>query len=206
MNYVVAMYDTALKETISKLKQADKLVRAKDAALNRKTSEFKAMIDKAAAEKSRLLEEKKAQKEKFVDKFRDLKGKFKAAGEKIRGLAREKAALEEEKAAWEREKVATSLRHLKEINRLRDSRSYEVTHERVRVQSAMMVKRNKRFTEIRDLESVAATSKRRDPCRSKLSGRRSASKRLRKVGSTTRRRQSTCLLNRRKSSRRRLIA
>ena len=83
MNYVVAMYDTALKETISKLKQADKLVRAKDAALNRKTSEFKVMIDKAAAEKSRLLDEKKAQKEKFVDKFGDLKGKFKAAGEKI---------------------------------------------------------------------------------------------------------------------------
>ena len=67
MNYIVAMYDTALKETISKLKQADKLVRAKDAALNRKTSEFKAMIDKAAAEKSRLLEEKKAQKEKFAE-------------------------------------------------------------------------------------------------------------------------------------------
>ncbi|KAG2251611.1 hypothetical protein Bca52824_081747 [Brassica carinata] len=118
MNYVVDMYDTALKETISKLKQADKLVRAKDTALNRKTSEFKAMIDKAAVEQSQLLEEKKAQKEKFVDKFGDLKGK-----------------------------------HLKEINRLRDSRSYEVTHERVRVQMAMIVKFNKRFTEIRNLET-----------------------------------------------------
>ncbi|KAG2248198.1 hypothetical protein Bca52824_087826 [Brassica carinata] len=101
MNFVVEMYDTALKETIFKLKQTDKIVRAKDTALNRKTSEFKATIDKAAAEQSRLLEEKKAKKEKFGE----LKDKFKTAGEKIRGLEREKAALEKEKAAWESKKA-----------------------------------------------------------------------------------------------------
>ena len=56
-----------LKVTISKLKQAEKLVRVKDTALNRKTSEFEATIDKAAAEQSRLLKEKKAQKEKFAE-------------------------------------------------------------------------------------------------------------------------------------------
>ncbi|KAF3520886.1 hypothetical protein DY000_02059022 [Brassica cretica] len=39
MNYVVEMYDTALKETISKLKQADKLVRVKDTVLNRRTGD-----------------------------------------------------------------------------------------------------------------------------------------------------------------------
>ena len=117
MNYVVEMYDTALKETISKLKQAEKLVRVKDTALNRKMNEFKATIDMTAAEQSRLLEEKKAQKEKFGE----LKGKFKTAGEKIKGLEREKADLEEEKAAWGKEKVATALRNLKEVNRLRDS-------------------------------------------------------------------------------------
>ena len=48
--------------------------------------------------------------------------------------------------------MATALRHLKEVNRLRDSRSYEVTHERVRVQTAMIVKSNHRFAKIRDLE------------------------------------------------------
>ncbi|KAF2606682.1 hypothetical protein F2Q68_00043399 [Brassica cretica] len=74
MNYVVEMYDTALKETISKLKQADKLVRVKYTVLNRRTSEFKATIDKAVAEQSRLLAEKKAQKDKFVEKFGELKG------------------------------------------------------------------------------------------------------------------------------------
>ncbi|XP_013668902.1 meiosis-specific protein ASY2-like [Brassica napus] len=146
MNYVVELYDTSLKETISKLTQADKLMRVKDAALNRKTREFKAMIDKTAAERSRV---------NFGshNKFGELKGKFKAAGEKIRGLEHEKAALEKEKVAWKGEKVTTSLRHLKEINRRRDSRRYEVTHERVRVQTAMIAKCNKCFTKIRDLET-----------------------------------------------------
>ena len=153
MNYVVELYDTALKETISKLKNAERLVRVKDSALNRKTSEFKAVIEKAEAEQSRLLAEKKAHKAKFTEKFGELKGKFKTAGEKIRVLEREKASLEEEKAAWEKEKAATALRHLKEINRLRDSRSYEVTLERVRVQIEMVAKCNRRFNNIREREA-----------------------------------------------------
>ena len=77
MNYVVELYDTALKETISKVKQSDRLVRARNRVLNRKTSEFRAAIDKAAAEQSRLLAGKKAQKEKFMEKFGELKDKFK---------------------------------------------------------------------------------------------------------------------------------
>ena len=66
---MVEIYDSSLKETISKLQQADKLVRVKDAVLNRRTSEFKATIDKASTEQTRLLEEKRAQKEKFKEKF-----------------------------------------------------------------------------------------------------------------------------------------
>ena len=125
MNYVVELYDTSLNETISKLKQSDRLVRARDTVLNRKMSEFRAVIDKAAAEQSRLLAEKKAQKEKFMEKFGEMKDKFKNAGEKIRGLERERSALEKEKTALEEKRVATTLRHLKEVNRLRDSRSYD---------------------------------------------------------------------------------
>ncbi|KAF3494238.1 hypothetical protein DY000_02052422 [Brassica cretica] len=118
----------------------------------KKKPSSEAAIDKAAAEQSRLLADKKSQKEKFMERFGELKDKFKNAGEKIRGLEREKAALEKEKAALEERRVATALRHLKEVNRLRDSRSYEVTHERVRVQTAMVVKSNHRFAKIRDLE------------------------------------------------------
>ncbi|KAF3536820.1 hypothetical protein F2Q69_00021648 [Brassica cretica] len=43
------------------------------------------VIEKAKAEQSRLLAEKKAQKAKFMEKFGELKGKFKIAGKKIRG-------------------------------------------------------------------------------------------------------------------------
>ncbi|KAF3529737.1 hypothetical protein DY000_02041226 [Brassica cretica] len=75
MNYVVELYDTALKETISKLKQSDRLVRARDTVLNRKTSEFRAAIDKAVAEQSRLLAGKKAQKEKFMEKSNEPTGR-----------------------------------------------------------------------------------------------------------------------------------
>lgn len=57
-----------------------------DAAHTRKTGEFKTVIDQAVEEWSRLLAEKTAQKAKFMDKFRELKGKFKTAGEKIKGL------------------------------------------------------------------------------------------------------------------------
>ena len=89
-------------------------------------------------------------KRRSLRRSSELKDKFKTAGEKIKGLKWEKAALEKEKAPWERKKVTTALRHLKEINRLRDSRSYEVTHERVRVQMTMIVKCNQLIT--RDLE------------------------------------------------------
>lgn len=102
MNYIVELYNSALKETISKLKQSDRLTRARDTALNSKTSEFRAAIDKAAAEQSRLLADKKAQKEKFMERFGELKDKFKNAGEKIRGLERQKAALKKRKLLWRR--------------------------------------------------------------------------------------------------------
>ena len=152
MNYVVELYDSALKEATSKLRHADKLARAKDAAIDRKTKEFKATIDKVAEDRAQLIERKKAQKAHFLEKFGELKDKFEAAGAKIRGLEEEKKAWLREKAAMEEKTVSTALRHLKEVNRLRDSRGYEVTHERFRVQTAMIAKSNKRFSQIRDLE------------------------------------------------------
>lgn len=62
MNYVIEKYDSALKETIAKLKKDKKLARVKELALNRKTGEFKAVTDKTAKEHNRLLEERTAQK------------------------------------------------------------------------------------------------------------------------------------------------
>ena len=152
MNYIVELYDSALKEVTSKLKQADKLARAKDVAHDRKAKEFKATINKVAEERAQLIERKKAQKAHFLEKLGELKDKFEAAGTKVRGLEEEKKAWLREKAAMEEKMVSTALRHLKEVNRLRDTRGYEVTQERFRVQTAMIAKSNKRFSQIRDLE------------------------------------------------------
>ena len=152
MNFVVELYDSALKEATSKLKHSDKLLRAKDTAHDRKAKEFKSTIDKVAEEQTRLLARKKAQNSHFLEKFGELKDKFEAAGAKIRGLEEEKNAWTREKAALEEKMVSTALRHLKEVNRLRDSWGYEVTHERVRVQTAMIAKSNHRVAKIRDLE------------------------------------------------------
>ncbi|KAG2281304.1 hypothetical protein Bca52824_052524 [Brassica carinata] len=57
MNYVIELYDSALKEAPSNLKQADKLARAKDVAIDHKTKEFKATIDKVGSLASRRLED-----------------------------------------------------------------------------------------------------------------------------------------------------
>ena len=56
--------------------------------------------------------------------------------------------LGKEKADLEKVRAAESLKHTKEMNRLRKSRKYEVTHERIRVIIAMIVKAEKRFHRI----------------------------------------------------------
>lgn len=130
MNFVIQKYDMALKDTLAQLGKAEKLARAKDAALLRKLSEFKKVMDKVVKERDRLLAGKTAQKERFMGKFGELKNKFKSSRENVKELEREKSALEEEKAALEEEKRTASLRNVREVTRLKESRSFEVTHER----------------------------------------------------------------------------
>ena len=153
MNYIIEKYDTVLKETLAKLKKAEKLARAKDAALTRKTGEFKKFVDESAVEKDQQLEEKTTQKVKFLEKFGELNDKFKSSREKNKGLEREKAVLENEKPALEEEQKTASLRHVREINRLKDFWNFKVTHERVKVQTTMIVKCNRRFNHIRSREA-----------------------------------------------------
>ncbi|KAL0742984.1 hypothetical protein Bca4012_084497 [Brassica carinata] len=57
--------------------------------------------------------------------------------------------LGKEKADLERARAADSMKHAKEANRLRKSRKYEVTHERVRVMIAMISKAERCFNRIR---------------------------------------------------------
>ena len=68
-----------------------------------------------------------------------MKDKFKSSRERVKELEREKAVLEAEKATLEEEKRDVSLIHMREINRLKESRSFEVTHKQVRVQTEIFV-------------------------------------------------------------------
>ena len=56
--------------------------------------------------------------------------------------------LGKEKDDLEKVRAAESLKHTEEMNRLRKSRKYEVTHERIRVMIAMIAKAEKRFHRI----------------------------------------------------------
>ena len=152
MNFAIEKYDTALKDTLAQLGKAEKLAQVRGEALTRKSSEFKKTIDLAVVERDQLLAGKKAHKEGFLERFGELKDKFRSSHERVKELEREKAVLEAEKATLEEEKKDVSLRHMREINRLKESRSFEVTHERVRVQTEMIAKSNRRFNNIRNRE------------------------------------------------------
>ncbi|KAF3508147.1 hypothetical protein F2Q69_00006947 [Brassica cretica] len=110
-------------------------------------------VDESAVEKDQQLEEKTTQKVKFLEKFGELNDKFKSSLEKNKGLEREKAVLENEKPALKEEQKTASLRHVREINRLKDFWNFKVTHERVKVQTTMIVKCNRRFNHIRSREA-----------------------------------------------------
>ncbi|KAF2589664.1 hypothetical protein F2Q70_00038678 [Brassica cretica] len=108
MNFAIEKYNTALKDTLAQLGKAEKLARVRGEALTRKSS----------------------QKERFLERFGELKDKFKSSRERVKELEREKAVLEAEKATLEEEKRDVSHIHMRDINRLKESRSFEVTHKR----------------------------------------------------------------------------
>src|SRR5690606_40874497 len=72
----------------------------------------------------------------------DLEHELSTVKAAMESLEAEKAALASEKAELEKAKIEAEQRHRRESKRLRESRSYEVTQERLRVQAAMLAKAN----------------------------------------------------------------
>ncbi|XP_048605904.1 uncharacterized protein At3g60930, chloroplastic-like [Brassica napus] len=139
MNYLVEKYDSTLKQTMVQLGVSEKLVQARLKAIERVRAEHKKANDKAAEEK-----------EVLRVKFEELEGKLNSDRTSKKELAREKArleqasvALEKEKAELREEREAAVEKLIKERQRLKDSRSLEVTCERERVQAAMTDKANR---------------------------------------------------------------
>ncbi|XP_056844384.1 meiosis-specific protein ASY2-like isoform X2 [Raphanus sativus] len=132
MNLLVEKYETELRRTQAQLGAAEELARAKDLEL------------------SRVLAKNAEDKEILRVKFEDLKTKLLNSRSSVKALSREKVTLERGKKDLEKERDAVVAKLISERRRLRDSRVYEVTLERVRVETAMVVKAKRRFDSIRD--------------------------------------------------------
>jgi len=134
MNFVVEKYDTALKKTREALRKSEKAVAAKGKLLRRKKAEWRDEFMRMAEKRERVIARKKIHRERADATEAELS----VANVTIATLESRKASLMEEMGVKAEE-------HKKELGRLRDSRVYEVTKERMRVESEMIAKSNRHF-------------------------------------------------------------
>ena len=128
-----------LKEALSESEKLKRTVAAKDRLLRRKRAEWQAEYEKMAEKRDRAVARRKIQKERAD------------AAEEELSIARSTIeALELRKANLMEEMGVKAAEHKRELDRLRDSRVYEVTKERVRVETEMIAKSNKHFGNLRD--------------------------------------------------------
>lgn len=153
MNFVVELYDTELKATRVELRRSEKLVAAKDAFIRRKKAEWTEETDKLKA--SSVISRRKAQKEKLAAVETELG----AAQETVGILETQITLMKETEEEMEKEQAKIIEQHEKkikqqpmEIERLKRSRVFEVTKERVRVQTEMIAKCHRCFRSIADRE------------------------------------------------------
>lgn len=146
MNFLVERYDTTLKQTMVQLGAADKLAATRLKVIERVRAELKQGNEKAAKEK-----------EVLRVKFEELENKLKTDRAAKKELVREKTLLEGIAAGLEKEKTellaerdAAVDKLVRERQRLKDSRSLEVTLEREKVEAAMIEKANRSFTRVQD--------------------------------------------------------
>ena len=139
MNFVVEKYDTALKETREALRKSEKEVVAKGRLYRRKRAEWRDEYEKMAEKRERAIAHRKIQREQAEA----AEAKLSVANSTIAILESRKANLMEEMGAKAEE-------YKRDLDRLRDSRVYEVTKERVRVETEMIAKSNKHFGNLRE--------------------------------------------------------
>ncbi|XP_033139563.1 meiosis-specific protein ASY2-like [Brassica rapa] len=139
MNVLIDKYNTALKGALGELELAKKEFAEKEEVLARQLSEKRSNLEKLNGMMSRT-----------ITRRDELKAELEAS----RGVVRE---LEQKNADLESEKVSLTAAHEREMKRLRDSRILEVTKERVRVETEMAAKANRRFARIRSEKSDEAS-------------------------------------------------
>ncbi|KAG2269487.1 hypothetical protein Bca52824_064042 [Brassica carinata] len=138
-NFVVEKYDSALKEALAESEKLKKTVVSKSRLLRRRKVEWQEELERMAEKRDRVVARRKALKKRADTAEEELS----VARSTIEDLELRKANLMEEIRAKAAE-------HKKELDRLRDSRIYEVTKERVRVETEMITKSNKHFGNLRE--------------------------------------------------------
>ncbi|XP_013639596.1 PREDICTED: uncharacterized protein LOC106344840 [Brassica oleracea var. oleracea] len=146
-NFVVEKYDSALKEALAELEKLKKTVVSKSRLLRRRKAEWQEEFERMAEKRDCAVARGKA-----------LKKRADAAEEELSVARSTIEALELRKANLMEEIGAKAVQHKKEHDRLRDSRIYEVTKERVRVETEMIAKSNKHFGNLRECRAFGTKS------------------------------------------------
>ncbi|XP_056866531.1 meiosis-specific protein ASY2-like [Raphanus sativus] len=137
-NVLVRKYDEELRgafELVDKQKRSHK--RAKD---------------EAVAQEEALRKELDEQRGIMAIELASARDLVKKAEKEKAELRKRNADLQGKNATLEKEVVASALNFSREMDRLRESRKLEVTHERIRVMAAMTGKCSRRFKNIQDRE------------------------------------------------------
>ncbi|KAF8094780.1 hypothetical protein N665_0353s0011 [Sinapis alba] len=146
MNLVVEKYDRALRDALVQLGQSEEALKEKEGEFACKEEELQGELNAALADRDRAVTRRRSRKERW----RRWEPKLEQKNSIMEG---EKAALEREKVELEQEKSAAALKLSRETMRLKESRTFEVTQERIRVETAMIAKCNRRFENIREHQS-----------------------------------------------------
>ncbi|XP_056853286.1 uncharacterized protein At3g60930, chloroplastic-like [Raphanus sativus] len=108
--------------------------------------------DEAVAREEVLRKELDEQREIMATELASSRNLVKQAEEEKTEMQKRNAELRGKNATLEKEVVAAALEYSREMDRLRQSRKLEVTHERIRVMAAMTAKCSRRFRNIQDRE------------------------------------------------------
>ncbi|KAG2322372.1 hypothetical protein Bca52824_015585 [Brassica carinata] len=141
-NVLVEKYDAALK-------RAREQVLVGEEERGRIELAHKEALQAAIREKEEAVAREKALRKEFNEmRFSDL-AELESCRDSMKNLEFVVDKLGKEKADLERARAADLTKHVEEANRLRKSRKYEVTHERVHVMIAMISKAERCFNRIR---------------------------------------------------------
>ena len=136
-NVLVEKYNTALKRAKEQIRTGEEAKRKSEEALRI-----------ALQDKSDAIAREKTLWKAFDETRTSDAAELHLCKQMMTDLENAVDKLQKDKALLEKTRATESIKYAEEMNRLRKSRKYEVTHERIRVMIAMIAKAEKRFHRI----------------------------------------------------------